>query len=323
MNEAFEPKPLRIVIAGGTGHVGRLLAGHLHQLGHKVMVIARHGQPAEWPVVIWDGETLGDWARAVDGSDVVINLAGYSVNCRYTEANRREIKESRVRSTQVIGQAILRAAHPPELWMNASTATIYRHALDRPMDEATGELGGGEPRAPSTWQFSIDVATSWEQAFFASPAPATRKIALRSAMVMSPDRAGIFDTLRGLVCRGLGGRAASGQQFVSWIHECDFVNAITFSIARRDLSGAINLCSPTPLPNRDFMAALRRACGVRLGLPALNGCSSLAPCSCTPRQSLFLKAVALCQAACWIPASSFTTQIGRRQRRNWLDVGGR
>jgi uncharacterized protein (TIGR01777 family) len=268
--DEVQPKALRIVIAGGTGHVGRLLAGHFHQLGHKVMVIARHGQSAEWPVLIWNGEELGDWARAVDGSDVVINLAGRSVNCRYTEANRREIKESRLRSTQVIGQAILRAAHPPELWMNAGTATIYRHALDRAMDEATGELGGGEPGAPSTWHFSIDVATSWEQAFYASPAPATRKIALRSAMVMSldQDRGGIFDTLRGLVCRGLGGRAASGQQFVSWIHECDFVNAITFLIARRDLSGGINVCSPNPLPNRDFMAALRRACGVRLGLPA-------------------------------------------------------
>jgi uncharacterized protein (TIGR01777 family) len=268
--DEFQPKALSIVIAGGTGHVGRLLASHFHQLGHKVVVIARHGQSAEWPVLIWNGEALGDWAHAVDGSDVLINLAGRSVNCRYTETNRREIKESRVRSTQVIGQAVLRAANPPELWMNASTATIYRHALDRAMDEATGELGGGEPGAPSTWHFSIDVATSWEQAFYASPAPATRKIALRSAMVMSldQDRGGIFDTLRGLVCRGLGGRAASGQQFVSWIHECDFVNAITFLIARRDLSGAINVCSPNPVPNRDFMAALRRACGVRTGLPA-------------------------------------------------------
>jgi NAD dependent epimerase/dehydratase family enzyme len=136
------------------------------------------------------------------------------------------------------------------------------------MDEATGELGGGERGAPSTWRFSIDVATSWEQAFLSESVPATRKIALRSAMVMSPDRGGIFDTLRGLVMRRLGGRAGSGQQFVSWIHELDFVNAVDFLIARPAFTGSINVCSPNPLPNRDFMAALRRACGVRRGLPA-------------------------------------------------------
>ena len=261
-------KPLRIVIAGGTGHIGQLLAAHFHAQGHKVMVIARHAQPAAWPVIIWDGQSLGDWTRAVDGADVVINLAGRSVNCRYTDANRREIKESRVRSTQAIGLAIAQASRPPDLWINASTATIYRHALDRPMDEPTGELGGIEPGAPSTWRFSIDVATSWEQAFFSASTPATRKIALRSAMVMSPDRSGIFDTLRGLVMRRLGGRAGSGRQFVSWIHELDFVNAVDFLMVRPDLAGCINVCSPNPLPNRDFMGALRRACGVRLGLPA-------------------------------------------------------
>jgi len=261
-------KPLRIVIAGGTGHIGQLLAAHFHAQGHEVLVIARHERQAAWPVITWDGQSLGDWTRAVDGADVVINLAGRSVNCRYTDANRREIKESRVRPTQAIGRAIAQASRPPDLWINASTATIYRHALDRPMDEATGELGGGERGAPSTWRFSIDVATSWEQAFFSASTPATRKIALRSAMVMSPDRSGVFDTLRGLVMRRLGGWAGSGRQFVSWIHELDFVNALEFLIARPELTGCINVCSPNPLLNRDFMAALRRACGIRLGLPA-------------------------------------------------------
>ncbi len=268
MTQAGLSKALRIVIAGGTGHVGRLLAAHFLAQGHKVTPVARHAQPATWPVLLWDGQSLGDWAGAIDGADVVINLAGRSVNCRYTEGNRREIKESRVRSTQLIGQVVAQAARPPDLWMNASTATIYRHALDRPMDEATGELGGNEPGAPSTWKFSIDVATGWEQAFFTALTPGTRKVALRSAMVMSPDRGGIFDTLRGLVSKGLGGRAGSGQQFVSWIHELDFVNAIDFLIARRDVSGCINICSPNPLSNRDFMAALRQACQVGWGLPA-------------------------------------------------------
>jgi uncharacterized protein (TIGR01777 family) len=268
MRETNSSKPLRIVLAGGTGHIGRLLAERFHRQGHVVTVIARHVEPAPWPVWLWDGRTLGEWAQSLDGSDVVINLAGRSVNCRYTAGHRREIKDSRVDSTRVIGQAIAAAAQPPALWINASTATIYRHSLDREMDEATGELGGQETNAPTTWRFSIDVATSWETAFYEPKVPGTRRIALRSAMVMSPDRNGIFDTLRKLVQAGLGGRAGSGRQFISWIHEVDFVHAVDFLIAHPDLDGSINVCSPRPLPNRDFMAVLRRACGIRIGLPA-------------------------------------------------------
>jgi uncharacterized protein len=152
--------------------------------------------------------------------------------------------------------------------MNASTATIYRHALDRPMDEATGEIGGKEPDAPSAWRFSIDVATSWEDAFFCSPAPGTRKIALRSAVIMSPDRGGPFDILLTLVRFGLGGASGSGRQFVSWINDRDFVRAIDYLMAHDDLDGTVNLASPNPLPNSEFMAALREAWGTRIGLPA-------------------------------------------------------
>jgi uncharacterized protein (TIGR01777 family) len=259
---------MRIVLAGGTGHIGRLLADHFHRRGDKVTVLSRHVQPAPWLVLTWDGRNLGDWTHALEAADVVINLAGRSVNCRYNAENRREIMQSRVESTRVLGQAIAASAHPPALWMNSSTATIYRHSLDRDMDEATGELGGGETNAPSQWRFSIDVATSWETAFYGAKLPGTRRIGLRSAMVMSPDRDGTFDTLCKLVHAGLGGRAGSGRQFVSWVHETDFVHVIDFLIARPELDGSINICSPHPLPNRDFMAALRRACGVRLGLPA-------------------------------------------------------
>lgn len=261
-------KPQRIVLVGGSGHVGRLLADHFQQRGDQVTVIARHVQPTTGSVIPWDGHNLGEWTRAIDGANVVVNLAGRSVNCRYTEANRREILESRVQSTRLVGQAIARAVRPPALWMNASTATIYRHALDRPMDEATGEIGGAEPGVPSTWRFSIDVATAWEQAFFQANTGPTRKIALRSAMVMSPDHKGIFDTLRTLVCLGLGGSAASGRQFVSWIHELDFVNALDFLISRNDLDGCINVSSPNPLPNREFMKVLQGACRMPFGLPA-------------------------------------------------------
>jgi uncharacterized protein (TIGR01777 family) len=259
---------MRIVLAGGTGHVGRLLADSFHRRGDKVTVLSRHPQLAPWPVLTWDGRSLGDWTNALDAADLVINLAGRSVNCRYNAANQREIMDSRVESTRVLGQAIAAIAHPPALWINASTATIYRHALDRDMDEDTGELGGGEANAPSRWRFSIGVATSWETAFYEAKLPGTRRLALRSAMIMSPDRDGAFDTLRKLVQAGWGGRAGSGRQFVSWIHETDFVHAIDFLVEHRDLDGSINVCSPYPLPNGEFMAALRRACGARLGLPA-------------------------------------------------------
>ena len=259
---------LRIVIPGGSGQVGNVLARHFHEQGHSVTVLSRHPKPAPWQVLPWSGVGPGAWVRVIDGADIVINLAGRSVNCRYTAVNRREILESRILSTRVVGQAIAQAAKPPALWMNASTATIYRHALDRAMDESTGELGGHEPDAPSTWRFSIDVATSWEREFFSAATPRTRKIALRSAMTMSPDPGGIFDTLLRLVRAGLGGKAASGKQFISWVHEIDFVQAIDFLIGNQNLDGFINICSPCPLPNEEFMRALRRAWGTRIGLPA-------------------------------------------------------
>jgi len=261
-------KPRRIVLAGGTGHVGRMLAERFHRQGDQVTIIARHRLSGPRQSLLWDGHTLGDWARVIDGADVVINLAGRSVNCRYNETKRRQIMESRIESTRVIGKAIGQSSHPPALWMNASTATIYRHALDRPMDEATGELGGSEADAPATWRFSIEVAKSWEQALSEAATPDTRKIALRSAMTMSPDRDGIFDTLRKLVSVGLGGKAGTGRQFISWIHEDDFFSAVNFLIARPDLQGTVNVCSPNPLPNREFMAAFRKAYGVPIGLSA-------------------------------------------------------
>jgi uncharacterized protein len=257
-----------IVIPGGSGQVGRILARHFHASGCDVTVLSRRVIAAPWRVLPWNGRDLGEWARALDGAHLVINLAGRSVNCRYHERNRREIKESRVESTHAVGRAIGQASRPPAVWMNASTATIYRHALDRAMDEATGETGGAERGAPSTWRFSIDVAESWERAFFEMPTPGTRKIALRSSMIMSPDRGGVFDVLTGLVRAGLGGSAGSGAQFVSWIHDADFCRAIEFLISNEQLDGCVNVCSPNPLPNRDFMRALRAAYGVRIGLPA-------------------------------------------------------
>jgi uncharacterized protein (TIGR01777 family) len=259
---------LRIIIPGGSGQVGHVLAQNFHEQGHSVTVLSRQTESVAWHTLPWNGRDLGDWAKAIDGADMVINLAGRNVNCRYTQANREEIMDSRILSTRVVGQAIAQAAKPPALWMNASTATIYRHALDRAIDESTGELGGNEADAPATWRFSIDVAKSWEAEFFSAATPATRKIALRSAMTMSPDAGGIFDTLLKLVRAGLGGKAASGKQFISWIHENDFVRAIDFLIEQQELDGCVNLCSPCPMSNKDFMSTLRKAWGTRIGLPA-------------------------------------------------------
>jgi uncharacterized protein len=258
---------MKIVIPGGTGQVGHLLARHFHTQGHSVTVFSRNPHPAPWRVVPWDGRTLGPWVANLEQSDVCINLAGRSVNCRYTPANRRSILDSRVLSTQILDQAITSLEHPPAVWLNASTATIYRHSLDRPMDETTGELGGNEPGAPDTWNFSIQVAKAWEQAFFSTPTPRTRKVALRSAMTFSPDRGGVFDLFLSLVRHGLGGTNSPGNQFVSWIHEVDFIRAIELLIAEQNFTGVVNLASPHPLPNRDFLRALRNAWGTRIGLP--------------------------------------------------------
>lgn len=266
MNQAGDR--LRIVIAGGSGQIGSALARHWHERGHAVTVLSRDPRPAPWLTAVWNGRDQSEWAKLIDGADVVMNLAGRSVNCRYSTAHRREIMDSRIESTKAIGEAIAQAPRPPRLWMNASTATIYRHALDRAMDETTGELGGAEPDAPARWRFSIDVATRWEQTFFQAQTPSTRKLALRTAIVMGAAEGGTFSLLMNLVRAGLGGKAASGRQFVSWIHETDFVRAVDFVIERQDLDGCINVTAPAPLTNAEFMTALRRACGMRFGLPS-------------------------------------------------------
>jgi uncharacterized protein (TIGR01777 family) len=258
---------VRIVIPGGSGQVGRVLSRAFHQDGHDVVVLSRRPVAAPWRTVLWDGATPGDWSRELDGCDVVINLAGRSVNCRYTPANRREILDSRVLSTRVVGQAIAAARQPPRVWLQASTATIYSHRYDAPNDEVSGLIGGG-PDAPSTWTFSIDVARAWEAAFNQAEVGRTRKIALRSAMTMSPDQGGIFDALLGLVRRGLGGTAGDGRQYVSWIHHLDFVAATRWLIDRDDVEGVVNLSAPNPIPNAEFMRELREAWGISVGLPA-------------------------------------------------------
>jgi uncharacterized protein (TIGR01777 family) len=259
---------MKIVIPGGAGHVGTVLAREFHALGHEVVVLSRTPRKKPWRTAEWDGETCGAWVSEIEGADAVINLAGQSVNCRYTAENRRIITESRLNSTKIIGAAIAQAWKPPSVWLQASTATIYAHRYDDANDEATGIIGGAEPNAPDTWRFSIDVATSWERAFNEVATPLTRKVLMRSAIIMHPDSGSPFSILSRLVQCGLGGQAGDGRQFVSWIHDRDFLRAVLWLIEHETFEGPVNLAAPNPLTNAEFMRVLRSACKMPFGLPA-------------------------------------------------------
>jgi uncharacterized protein (TIGR01777 family) len=197
----------KIVLAGGSGFIGKFLAKRFRARGDEVVVLSRGpaSKVDEVATLHWDGKTLGPWAEAVEKADLVINLAGRSVVCRYNEKNKKEILDSRVDATRVLGLAIQKAKNPPALWINSSTATIYRHAEDRPMDEGTGEIGSG---------FSVDVATAWEKAFFESQIPQTRQVALRTAIVLGRE-GGVFIPFKNLVRLGLGGTQGNGRQMFS------------------------------------------------------------------------------------------------------------
>jgi uncharacterized protein len=265
----------RVVIAGGSGFVGRLLGNGLVAGNHEVVVLTRSPGDAGSAIrkAHWDGSTLGDWARELESAAALVNLTGRSVNCRYNEPNRHEILESRVQSTRILGEAIARCKHPPPVWLNASTATIYKQTFDREMDEATGEIGA-TPEAKDA--FSIQVAKAWEETFFEAPTPATRKVALRTAMVFGEDHGGVYRTLRSLTRWGLGGSIAGGRQFISWIHEADFCRAVEWLIDRADFSGPVNVASPNPVTQREMMRIIRRARGAPFGLPATRSMLEMA-----------------------------------------------
>ncbi|WP_086825960.1 TIGR01777 family oxidoreductase, partial [Allokutzneria sp. NRRL B-24872] len=256
---------MKIVLPGGTGHVGAFLDRELTALGHEVVVLSRRPRPGQ---VAWDGRALGPWAKEIDGCDAVVNLAGRSVSCRYTQANLRQMMDSRVDSARVVGEAIERAERPPRVWLQMSTATIYAHRHDAPNDEATGVIGGSEPGVPGYWAFSVDIAKAWEAEQERANTPNTRKLALRTAMVMSPARGGVFSVLSTMTRMGLGGAVAGGAQYVSWIHDRDFLRAVIFLIEREDLDGPVNLAAPNPLPQRELMRTLRSTLRIPVGLPA-------------------------------------------------------
>lgn len=249
--------------------MGRLLAQHFQERGDRVTVLTRAPFAAAWQTVYWDGASLGAWVETLEGADVCIHLSGRSVNCRLTARNRRELRDSRIGPTLLLHRAMAEIQNPPRLWMNASSATIYRHSLDgtesgRDMDEATGEIGGNElisahRRAPEKWNWTVQLVKDWEEAFFGTETPRTRKIALRTSLVFSPVQGNVFGVLSQLVRVGLGGTQGSGRQYVSWIHEADFARAAEFLIDREEIDGAVNVAAPNPLPNREFMHAFREA----------------------------------------------------------------
>jgi len=269
---------LRIVLAGGSGQIGQMLASYFQDQGHFVTVLTRSPFATTWQTVHWDAETPGPWTETLEAADVLINLTGRSINCRLSAANRRAIYESRIGSTQLLHSVLASLREPPRLWMNASAATLYprlvdEDGLDLPLDESCPVEGGEVLSAgPEAWRrrrgFMARVVRDWEAAFFATPTPHTRKIALRSAVTFSPAPGNVFAVLSRLVRASFGGSAGSGRQFLPWIHEADYARAICFLIEHEELDGPFNLAAPNPIQNRHFMAALREAWNVPNGIPA-------------------------------------------------------
>ena len=251
----------KIVIPGGAGYLGRSLSDYFVGLGYRVIVFSRGTEsPGNGvKIVPWDGQTLGTWVHEIDGADAVVNMVGRSVNCRYNNKNRQAIYNSRLHSTRVLGEAIRSVQQPPKVWINSSSATIYRHALDRPMDELRGDIGTG---------FSVDVCRQWEHTLLTSYTPHTRKIAMRTAIVLGKGSGGAMMPLLNLARLGLGGKMGPGTQFVSWLHLEDFVRSVQWLIDHEELDGTINVAAPHPCTNADFMRVLRFVCGQPVGLPS-------------------------------------------------------
>ena len=241
----------KIVLAGGTGFIGKYLAEKFKGLGYKVIIISRNNTHIQW-------DNKNEVESALNGAEILINLAGKSVNCRYNQKNEDEILRSRTGTTKILGEAILNCENPPALWINSSTATIYRHAMDKPMIETDGEIGTG---------FSVDVATNWEKSFFDFQLPNTRQIALRMAIILG-EGGGVMEPFVNLVRFGLGGKQGSGKQMFSWLHIEDLFNIILFLQKEKELSGVFNCSAPNPIDNATLMSSLRKTMKVNIGLPS-------------------------------------------------------
>ncbi len=250
----------KIVLAGGNGYIGTVLAEYYKTIAKEVVILSRRFQPTVGNVktLVWDGKQEGEWVNELEDTDLLVNLCGKNVNCRYTEKNKQEIISSRVDPTNLLNNMVLKLQHPPKLWINVTSATIYRHAEDHPQDELNGEIGHG---------FSVDVCRAWENAFFKVNTAHTRKIALRMGIVFGKHD-GVFPRLLNLVKFGLGGQQGNGQQYVSWIHEDDIAQITEWLLEHPEVNGIINATAPTPIKNAEQMQLIRSIYGKRLGLPA-------------------------------------------------------
>jgi uncharacterized protein (TIGR01777 family) len=271
----------KIVLAGGNGYLGGVLARYYRPLAEEVILLSRTAAPPQGNIriVVWDGVKEGAWTAELEHADLVVNLCGKNVNCRYTRENRRDILRSRIRPTALLGRVIRRLAHPPALWINITSATIYRHAEDRPQDEEHGELGAG---------FSVNICRSWERVFFAAETPGVRKVALRMGIVFG--RAdGVFPRLLRLVRFGMGGPQGNGRQYVSWIHETDAARVTEWLLRHPELEGPVNCTAPYPVPNEEQMRVIRKVYGQRWGLPVSTRLLSLGACLIGTETELILK----------------------------------
>ncbi|MEC4004523.1 TIGR01777 family oxidoreductase [Flavobacterium sp. SUN052] len=248
----------KLIIAAGTGFLGQVLVDHFKDKFDEIVILTRSKSKVTTTVkyVNWDAKSFSGWEDELENATVLINLTGKSVDCRYNEANKKEIYNSRINSTKILNEAVLNCKNPPKHWLNSSTSTIYRFSLDKQMDENTGEIGD---------DFSMNIAKSWEKAFFETQTPKTLKTALRTSIVLGKS-GGAFIPIKRLTQFGLGGKQGNGNQFISWIHEKDFARAIEF-IIEKELIGVVNLISPKPIANSDFMTKLRHEMKIPFGLP--------------------------------------------------------
>ncbi len=247
---------MRIIIAGGSGFIGNALRKWFQSKNYEVMILTRH--PKHSYDIAWDGTTISKWIEKLDGADVLINLTGKSVDCRYHEANKKEILRSRIDATNVLQKAINEVAVKPKLWLNASSATIYDHSLDRPNTEENGVVGD---------DFSMNICKQWEKCFFENPITGVRKVVLRMSIVMGKE-GGAYPRFETITKLGLGGSQGNGKQMMSWIHVTDLCRAIDFIIADENLEGVINVTAPKPIHNASFMQLMRNQYKAFVGLPA-------------------------------------------------------
>jgi len=248
----------KIALAGGNGYLGGVLAKHFSPITDEIIILSRQAQPKNGNIetVVWDGKTTGEWTKALKNADLLVNLCGKNVNCRYNTKNREEIIQSRLQPTALLGKVIQEMENSPKLWINVTSATIYRHAEDRYQDEINGEIGTG---------FSVEVCKAWESSFFESKTPHTRKIALRMGIVLGKED-GAFPRLLNLTKAGMGGKQGNGEQYVSWVHEQDVALSIEWLLEQEKISGIINCTAPEPVKNYMLMSAIRKTCGINFGL---------------------------------------------------------